>query len=159
MYTLHSYLHTTFTSPGKDLEQSAKQYSVGDLVTFLQSIQLDQYATAFEDFEINGELLVQFSDSDLKDIGIASALHRLKISTFFRRLVTGSHELADRFPVESVVKFLNENRQLKQFASSFELNGIDGELLLNASDEVMRELGVEKGVHIRMIVTKFKALV
>ena len=153
IYTAQSFII------GKDVQQLAKQYTVGDLVSFLQSIHLDQYATAFEDYDINGELLIEFSDDDLKDIGITSALHRLKISTFFRRLVTRSQEIANRYPVECVVKFLSDNRQLKQFAPSFEQNNIDGELLLKASDDVMRELGVEKGVHIRMIVTKFKALV
>ena len=36
-------------------------------------------------------------------------------------------------------------------------NAIDGELLLNASDDVLQKLGVEKGVHMRMIRTKFKS--
>ena len=118
---------------------------------------MDQYATAFEEYEINGELLIQFQDGDLEDLGVNNPLHRLIIRMCFRRLVLGSEEFASRYPPQAVAQFLDANKQLKQFSRSFLENAIDGELLLNASDDVLQKLGVEKGVHMRMIRTKFKS--
>lgn len=126
-------------------------------MSFLQSKKLDQYATTFEEYDINGELLIQFQDDDLEDIGITNPLHRLIIRICFRRLVIGTEEFASQYHPQAVAQFLEANKQLKQFSQSFLENGIDGELLLNASDAVMKELGVEKGIHMRVIRTKFKS--
>ena len=137
----------------------AKQFSVEDVVKFLHHIKLDQYATIFEEFEINGELLVQLPDNELQDMGITSALDRLKISNYFHRYLMGMKDIPNQQSVKVVVKFLEDNKPLKQFAPKFDQNGIDAQLLLNASDDVMRELGVEKGVHIRLVRTKFRSQV
>lgn len=143
---------------GQTVLEMAKRFSVQDVVKFLHKVKLDQYATIFEDFEINGELLVQLPDNELQDMGIASALVRLKISNYFRRYIAGVKSIPDDQSVKKVAKFLEDIKPLKQFASTFEENGVDAQLLLDASDDVMRELGVDTGVHIRLIRTKFKNL-
>ena len=140
-----------------EMQRLSKNYPLSDVVEFLNSKNLGHYANIFQEFDINGELLIQFHDDELCDIGIESALDRLRISTYFRRHVAKSEGLAELYPVEVVVKFLQDTRPLQQFATSFGENRIDGEMLLNASDEVMTELGVEKGVHKLMIRQKFKA--
>ena len=134
----------------------AKQFSVHDVVKFLHEVKLDQYAPVFEEFEINGELLAQLPDNELQDMGISSALVRLKISNYFRRYIVGAKDIPDDQSVKKVVKFLGDIKPLKQFSATFEENRIDSQLLLDASDDVMRELGVDTGVHIRLIRTKFK---
>lgn len=139
------------------MQRRAKEYSLQDILAFLESKNLSHYAKLFEEFDINGELLIQFHDDELRDMGIESALDRLRISTYFRRHVVKSEGLAELYPVEAVFQFLQETRPLQQFAASFKEQCIDGEMLLNASDEVMNELGVEKGVHKLMIRQKFKA--
>lgn len=139
------------------MQRRAKNYSLKDVIAFLEAKGLGRYSTVFEEFDINGELLIEFQDDELRDIGIDSPLDRLRISTYFKRHVVKSEGLAELYPVEAVVQFLQETRPLQQFAASFGENGIDGEFLLNASDEVMNELGVEKGVHKLMIRQKFKA--
>lgn len=141
----------------KELEK-AKQLSVEDIVKFLHHVKLEQYATIFEEFEINGELLVQLPDNELQDMGIISAIDRLKISVYFRQYILGIKDIPNQQSVREVVKFLEDNKPLRQFASRFAENKIDVPLLLSASDEVMRELGVDTGVHIRLIRTKFKKL-
>lgn len=141
-----------------DVQQMASRYTCQDVVTFLESIQLGQYAIVFKEYEINGELLIEFGDDELKEMGIFSPLHRLKIRVCFQRLVLGSQEIVDQYPPSAVAHLLEENAQLKKFSTSFIENGIDGELLLNASDEVLRELGVEKGVYMHMIRNKLKSL-
>ena len=134
----------------------AKQFSVKDVVKFLHQVKLGQYAIIFEEFEINGEILVQLPDNELQDMGIASALDRLKISSYFHRYIAGDKDIPNQQSVKIVVKFLDDIKPLKQFASKFGENNVDSQLLLDASDDVMRELGVDTGVHIRLIRTKFK---
>ena len=136
----------------------AKQLSVEDIVKFLHDVKLEQYATIFEEFEINGELLIQLPDNELQDMGIVSALDRLKISVYFRQYVLGAKNIPNQQSVREVVKFLEDNKPLRQFASRFGENNVDALLLLSASNEVMRELGVDTGVHVRLIRTKFKKL-
>lgn len=138
--------------------EMAKQLSVEDIVKFLQHVKLEQYATIFEDFEINGELLIQLPDNELQDMGIVSAIDRLKISVYFHQYISGIKDIPNQQSVREVVKFLEDNKPLRQFASRFGENKIDVQLLLSASDEVMRELGVDTGVHVRLIRTKFKKL-
>lgn len=138
------------------MQRRAKNYPLKEVLAFLEIRGLGRYSNIFEEYDINGELLIQFQDDELCDIGIESALDRLRISTYFRRHVVKSEGLAELYPVEVVVQFLQETRTLQQFATSFGENKVDGELLLNASDEVMAELGVEKGVHKLMIWQKFK---
>lgn len=141
----------------KELEM-AKQLTVKDIVNFLHHVELEQYATIFEEFEINGELLIQLPDNELQDMGINSALDRLKISVYFRQYILGIKNIPNQLSVREVMKFLEDNKPLRQFASRFAENKVDVPLLLSASDEVMRELGVDTGVHIRLIRTKFKKL-
>ena len=138
--------------------EKAKSLSVEDVVKFLYHVKLDKYASIFEDFEINGELLIQLPDNELQDMGIASALDRLKISVYFRQYILGIKNIPNQESVREVVRFLEDNKPLSQFAFKFGENSVDVQLLLSASDEVMRELGVDKGVHIRLIRTKFKKL-
>ena len=126
-------------------------------MAFLESHGLGRYAKIFEDLDVSGDILIICQDDELLSMGIVSALDRLRISTYFRRHVMKSEGLAELYPVEAVVQFLQENRALQQFAPIFKEQKIDGELLLNASDDVMNELGVEKGVLKLMIRQRFKA--
>ena len=52
---------------------------------WLGDLGLDRYADAFEANDIDMELLAQVDDQVLKDIGVASAGHRLRIRTAARK--------------------------------------------------------------------------
>jgi len=52
---------------------------VSEIRKWLESIGLGQYADAFEANDIDMDLLKQVDDQMLKDIGVASAGHRLRI--------------------------------------------------------------------------------
>jgi predicted ATPase/class 3 adenylate cyclase len=54
---------------------------------WLEAIGLGQYADAFETNDIDTELLPQIDDQMLKDIGVASAGHRLRIRNAIAKLV------------------------------------------------------------------------
>ena len=51
----------------------------GNTLEFLERLGLSRYADAFEANDIDGEILAQLSDSALKDIGVASVGHRVKL--------------------------------------------------------------------------------
>jgi len=52
---------------------------MSEIRKWLVGIGLDQYADAFQANDIDMDLLKQVDDQTLKDIGIASAGHRLRI--------------------------------------------------------------------------------
>ena len=52
---------------------------MSEIRKWLQSIDLGQYADAFETNHVDMDLLQHVDDQTLKDIGIASAGHRLRI--------------------------------------------------------------------------------
>jgi len=52
----------------------------------LESVDLDQYADAVEANDIETDLLKQVDDQTLKDIGVASAGHRLRIRNAIAKL-------------------------------------------------------------------------
>ena len=148
-----------FSQP--DVKQRARQYSSEAVANFVTSIGYSDYAELFEVNDYSGEVLVGCKDKDLKDLGIESALARLKIIILFRRQLQGLHSLAKNFPVVKVVEFLNGLKppEKEQYKQSFDENEIDGEMLqaMKENYDVMIELGV-KPAHNRMIWTRFETL-
>ena len=57
---------------------------------WLEAIGLAQYAHAFEVNDIEFDLLGQLDDQVLKDIGVSSAGHRLRIRNAIAKLKSGS---------------------------------------------------------------------
>ena len=53
---------------------------------WLEAIGLSQYADAFEANDIDRDLLGQVDDQTLKDIGVSSAGHRLRIRNAISKL-------------------------------------------------------------------------
>ena len=54
---------------------------------WLETIGLGQYADAFEANDIDTDLLAQIDDQMLKDIGVSSAGHRLRLRDAIAKLV------------------------------------------------------------------------
>ena len=82
-------------------------------------------------------------------------LHRLKISLLFRRQLEGIGKIAKRYPVEEVVRFLNANK-MNKFVEMFEEHKIDGEMLMEASDDVLAELGIANQIQKLALKSNFK---
>ena len=57
---------------------------------WLEAIGLPQYADAFDANDIDMELIPQIDDQMLKDIGVSSAGHRLRIRNAIAKLATAS---------------------------------------------------------------------
>ena len=145
----------------KQLLQLARQYTSEAVANFVTSIGYPDYAELFEDNDYSGDVLVECKDKDLKDLGIESALARLKIIILFQRQLEGLHSVAKNFPADKVIEFLDglKPQEKEQYKQSFSTNEIDGEMLLamKGNYDVMSELGV-KPAHNRMIWAKFETL-
>ena len=145
----------------KQLLQHAREYNSEAVANFVTSIGYSDYAEIFDDNDFSGDVLIGSTDEDLKDLGIESALARLKIIILFRRQVQGLHSLAKNYPADKVVEFLDglKPQEKEQYKQSFSKNEIDGEMLLamKGNYEVMIELGVKRA-HCRMIWAKFETL-
>ena len=152
-----------FPADEKQLLQLARQYSSEAVANFVISIGYADYAEQFEENGLSGDALMECTDEDLEDLGIKSALARLKIIILFRRQLHGLGSLAKDFPADRVVDFLDGLKQpeKEQYKKSFSDNRIDGEMLLamQGKDDVMIELGVQRPIHRRIILSKFKTLI
>ena len=133
------------------------------MANFVTSIGYSNYAELFEENDFSGDALIVSTDEHLKDLGIESALARLKIVILFQRQLQGLHSLAKNFPADKVVQFLDglKPHEKKQYKQSFDENEIDGEILLamQGKEDVMIELGVQRSAHRLMIMSKFKTLI
>ena len=73
---------------------------------------------------------------------------------FHRRLLGGvvQHSL------QTVLDFL-KHYELDKYSATFQEKGIDGDLLLEADDRVLKELGVNSAVDHRRIKTQYKKFI
>ena len=73
------------------METLASEYSASDIAEFLSEIELPQYAEAFENEEISGDLLLTADPETLADLGVTSPLHQLVIVQQFRKKLQTSY--------------------------------------------------------------------
>lgn len=126
------------------------------VLSFLQSIGMDEYVSAFKEMDIAGDVLLMAGQgTGLGDLGVTNPLHRLKISVLFRRQLEGVGKVAKRYPVEEVVRFLHAHK-MSEFVGMFEQHCIDGEMLMEASEDALNELGVTKQIQKLALKSSFK---
>ena len=68
-----------------------------DVAAWLRGLGLEQYAPAFRDNDVDGEVLPQLTADDLISIGVTSVGHRRKLLAAIAALGASSH--ADRGPI------------------------------------------------------------
>lgn len=62
-------------------------WSVWEVVVWLRTLELAQYAARFEELRVDGTLLFEITDEDLaRDLGVSIRLHRVKLLEAIRRL-------------------------------------------------------------------------
>ena len=136
----------------------AKKYPLAEVAEFLcRKLNMERYVLFFQENEIDGDLLLRATDEILKEIGIQTALDRLKIRIVFRREVLGPSDLAKKYPVAEVVNLLKAHDMGAQYQLLLERNEIDGEMLSEASDQVLKEIGIKSQMHqknIRQLIQK-----
>lgn len=120
----------------------------------LRAHKLHGYVELFEENEICGADFakpIAELDEYLQDVGIDSALDRLRITTAFKMGPT-----IDQHSVQKVVEFLNQ-MNMTQYSQKFEENGIGAELLLLIDDQkLLPQLGVDDPLDCLKIVVLFK---
>lgn len=76
-------------SSGGSAANRPEDFTPDQVAEFLKSIGLEQYAQSFLDKGVDGEILLETKDTELRDVGVQSRLHQVKIITLFKRLDTG----------------------------------------------------------------------
>ena len=61
----------------------ARTLAVHDITEFLKEIKLGYLVGLFCDNDVDGKLLIELSDDDLKDLGVENGFHRRKIISKF----------------------------------------------------------------------------
>ena len=137
------------------LAPKARTYTREDVGDFLSSIRLDKYKEAFISNGISGDVLLEADSEFLTEIGVSSPLDCVRIMTLFPRRL---QEAEPRFPLSDVLTFLKENG-FEKYIKHFEENQIDGDMLLDAEQGLMKAAlkEIEIGVVDRVkILSKFK---
>ena len=138
------------------LQDKARTLSHQDVATFLASIKLDKYIEKFMEFEISGDVLLEMPPSDLAELGVESALDKLRILVGFRRYLERGEV---KFSSSKLVVALTTSN-LGKYRKLIEQNGVDGDMLLYEDEKLVRtmleEIGVESGLNITRIISKFK---
>ena len=139
------------------MEELAKAYDVKRVLDFLHHINMEQYAEAFKNHCINGELLIALSNEDLIELGISSSFHRLKITFCFQREVA---KQATKCPPEMLAKLLDSDPYLRRCVPSILRNGVDGEMLMQCDkDQVLEELEISGRLNYRRIITLIRSFI
>ena len=63
------------------------QHSLQTVLDFLKQYKLDKHCAIFEESGMDGDLLLQADDSVLKELGVKSALDRVKIKAKYKKFV------------------------------------------------------------------------
>ena len=66
------------------------QYSMQSVLAFLKQNKLEEYCDIFQQWGIDGDLLLEADDTVLEELGVSSALDRKRIKTKFKRFISSS---------------------------------------------------------------------
>ncbi|PDT51417.1 MULTISPECIES: adenylate/guanylate cyclase domain-containing protein [Sinorhizobium] len=80
-----------------------------DVVSWLRSLGLEQYVGSFHDNAIDGDVLRDLTDQDLRNLGVSALGHRKKLLDAIRRLKASGD---DRWPAPAVHSPASERRQV-----------------------------------------------
>ena len=134
-------------------EQRIRQWSPNNVADFLRRIGLGDYASKFQDEEVDGSTLLMASKDTFEELGVKSTLDRVRIIVFYQRELQGAD---DSEPVR-VLRDLLKEKNLTQYISKLEDAGVDAHMIMYAiksecHDTLLTEAGIEKAVHRSKIV-------
>lgn len=120
----------------------ARMYTPDDVADFLSSIQLEKYREVFINSEIGGDVLLDADEEFLTELGVESPLDCVHIIILFRQRL---RETGPRIPISEVLRFLKENK-FEKYVELFEKHKIDGEMLLDTQQVLMKNAFKEIGI-------------
>ena len=139
-------------------EDTSDHTSTNFVSNFLKEIGLQDYASTFEEIGISGDVLLKVTKNDLDELGVSSALDKIKIMVKFPRYVQ-KEEI--RYPLSAVIDFLNKHNMSK-YSKCFQQHQIDGEMLMMKDTDLVKsmleEIGI-KGIAGTIIIAKFETFV
>ena len=148
--------HCYAESSEHSVESLARKLTPDNVADFLTKIGLPQYAESFKTSCISGELLLEADPDVLTELGVTSPLHQMKIMQLFRRELAGS---VAEYPRHHMGQFLQQYK-LEKYQPVLEGHGIDGDMILEVEEKLMksvlREVGVTSLVDILKIRSKYK---
>ncbi len=149
----------SFLPPGDCLEELARGYTFEAVSKFLLNNNLSQYSEMFLTEEISGDVLYSANSELLLELGVAKALDRMKIMVLFRRVLVDG---VAKYNTDHVIKFLKKFN-LDKYIDTFRASAIDGDMILEVEEKLMksvlREVGVVSLVDIGKIRAKYKTFV
>ncbi len=126
------------------------------MADFLVKIGLSDYAEAFKDADISGDVLIDADPDMLVELGVESALDQMKIMQLFERELLGATPLYSR---EHLNQFLQDNK-LDKYAHLLEEHGIDGDMIVKVDIKIMKavlkDIGIKSAVDAGKICSKYK---
>lgn len=126
----------------------------------MKAIGIPECVEWAETDEITGEFLVDhgLTEENLESLGLESSLHRLKLLVNLKRAESQFHvgDIAMQYPPFKVAEFLSTmNSKYEPYSQSVLKHKFDGEMLYDASDSALKELGIESVVDRAIIKHRF----
>ena len=157
--SIYCYIMCSSFTDNESIEEKARKVTVHGIADFLVSIKLDKYIPAFKEYDISGDVLVAIKSTELSELGVESALDKVKILVGFRRYLKGG---VVKFSASKLVTALSQS-SLEKYCRPFEQHGVDGDMLLYEDEELVRgmlkEIGIGSNLAITRIISKFKTFV
>ena len=125
-------ISTVGSQPPSPMKSLHNEVTTEDLLQILRAHQLHGYVELFKVNEICGANFakpIAELDEFLSEVGVDSALDRLRITTAFENGPT-----IDQSTIQKVVEFL-DRMNMSQYSQKFEESGIGTELLLHIDDQ------------------------
>ena len=120
----------------------AEKDSANELAEYLKTIGMEEFVEAVLKNDVTGDMAIEVDGEVMAEHGM-SAVTFLRFRVLYRRhLLQRKSELAKRCPVETVVKFFEQFSILENHVNVIIENGLDGEMLLEASKRVFDELKI-----------------
>ena len=71
----------------RSLRGGVVQFPIQTVLTFLEQNRLSKYHDTFQQWTIDGDLLLEADDSVLKELGVSSTLDRNRIKANYKKLI------------------------------------------------------------------------
>ena len=71
----------------RSLRGGVVQFPIQTVLTFLEQNKLNKYRESFQQWAIDGDLLLEADDSVLKELGVSSTLDRNRIKANYKKLI------------------------------------------------------------------------
>ena len=141
------------------LGDKAIAYPPRKIADFLnsQGQSYEKYIQLVLDNGIDGEMLYRASEQALTDLGIDSPVDRALMKQKFCAMLDGPTMMSQTFPPERVCEVLIQMK-LNEAVKFVMKHGIDGEVVANASNDLMKEMGVKTKGQMRKLQSEFKEM-